>query len=124
MPTPKMVHIVDDDASVRDSIGVLLESFGIRSATFESAGDYLASGQAGAADCVLLDLHMPGMTGLELLERLRALGITAPVIVMTANGDHIAGRIAAAGASSLLCKPFDDNELVTQIEAAYQSARN
>ncbi|MGZ6008169.1 MAG: response regulator transcription factor [Rhizomicrobium sp.] len=114
----RTIHVVDDDAGIRDSTQLLLESFGFRVQTFSCAADYLESGLVGVADCALFDVHMPGMTGLELLELLRSRDVETPVIVMTANGEHIVERMIEAGASSLLRKPFDESELVGQIDAA------
>lgn len=119
----RTIHIVDDDADIRDFTQLLLELFGFRVQTFSSAADYLESGLVGAANCALFDVHMPGMTGLELLELLRSRDVATPVIVMTANGEHIVERVIEAGASSLLRKPFDESDLVGQIDAAAMQAR-
>ena len=112
------IQVIDDDASIRDSTKLLLESFGFSVELFESATAYLDGGAVGNADCLLLDVHMPGMTGLELLEVLRSRKVSIPTIVMTANGDHLVARLHGAGAASLLRKPFDEIELVRQIKDA------
>ena len=115
---PRIIHTVDDDDDVRDSMGVLLESFGFTVRTFASAAEFLRDPECGKADCLLLDLQMPGMTGLELLERLRARGVGTPAILITANDENLETRPARAKVLTVLHKPVTDDELLQWIERA------
>jgi len=106
------VDIVDDDGSVRKALGRLLHSVGIRSSSYASALLYLESADPGLADCLLLDLHLPGMSGIELLEHLREATPDLPVICMTGREDpEMEQRLAAAGGAPCLRKPFDQVDL-------------
>ena len=108
----RLVDIVDDDGSVRKALGRLLHSVGIRSAGYASAILYLESADPALADCVLLDLHLPGMSGIELLEHLREAAPDLPVICMTGRDDpEMEQRLAAAGGAPCLRKPFDQADL-------------
>jgi len=109
------VHIVEDEESIRDSTSMLLEAFGFHVQTFASALEYLDSASVGAADCLLVDVHMPQMTGVEMLELLRSRGIMTPVIIMTGNGYHLRHRVLGAGNSTVLLKPFEESELLGKI---------
>ena len=115
---PPPVYIVDDDEAVRDSIRMLLESSGFPAREFPSADLFL---QADTADmgCLLLDLHMPGISGLELLRLLRSRGMRRPVIVVSGRRDPLQdAEVWAAGASALLSKPFDDQQMLELVADA------
>jgi len=113
------VFIVDDDASVRDALSLLLSLRGHACATFASAEDFLAALQSGWRGCVVADIRMPGMSGLELQTALRERGIALPVIVITAHGSVAAARQAfLADAVDFLEKPFDGEQLLRAVEQA------
>ena len=108
----RLVDIVDDDASFRRALTRLLNSVGLRSASYCSAGAYLGSGDLESADCLLLDIHLPEMSGIELLEHLREVAPTLPVICMTGRDEpEIKERLDAVRAPTCLRKPFDEGEL-------------
>ena len=113
------VYIVDDDDGVRDSLQILLEASGYRARGFASPRDFLDA--VGMIDfgCLLVDLQMPGMDGLELQHRLKALNVKLPVVVVTAHGD-IATAVEAmrAGAIDFLEKPFTDDAILASIRRA------
>lgn len=122
-PRPSIVHIVDDDEAVRDSTRALLESYGIEVRAYSSAGEFLAAGTVKSQGCVLLDLHMPGMGGLELLETLRYRGSKVPVIAITGRGDTgLRERAVRAGALTLLEKPVADERLLDSLALALVTA--
>lgn len=113
------VFIVDDDPSVRDSLALLLSLRGYPSLTFANAEDFLGALQPAWAGCVVADIRMPGMSGLELQEQLRERAPTLPVIVITAHGDVAAARHAfLAQAVDFIEKPFDGEQLIAAIERA------
>ena len=108
----QLMNIVDDDASVRRALRRLLDSIGIRSEGYDSAQAYLDSVDLELADCLLLDLHLPEMSGIELLEHLTEVAPNIPVVCMT--GRHqpdLERRVSAAGGRPYLRKPFDQAEL-------------
>ncbi len=108
----RVVDIVDDDESVRRALWRLLNSVGVQSRTFGSAGNYLDSADLESADCLLLDHHLPEMSGIELLEHVREVAPTLHVICMTGRDEpEVEQRLAAAGISGCLRKPFDQAEL-------------
>lgn len=116
---PDTVFIVDDDASVRDALARLLALRGWACASFASAEDCLAAWRAEWRGCVVADIRMPGMSGLELQAALRARGSTLPVIVITAHGSVAAARQAfLADAVDFLEKPFDGEQLIGAVEQA------
>jgi RNA polymerase sigma factor (sigma-70 family) len=118
------VFIVDDDASVRDSLSLLLSLRGYVTATFASAEDFLSAVRSDWRGCVVLDIRMPGMSGLELQQRLRESGPTLPVIVITAHGDVAAARQALlADAVDFIEKPFNGDQLLAAIETALAGMR-
>ena len=115
------VYIVDDDAAIRDALSLLLSLHGYPTATFASAEDLLASLDARSAGCIVADLKMPGMSGLELQQALLAKGVLLPVVIITAHGDVPAAREAfRGGAVDFLEKPFDDAQLRLAIDTAFE----
>jgi FixJ family two-component response regulator len=117
--TRPTVFIVDDDAGVRDSLAMLLELKGFQTRTFPGAEAFLAAYRADSPGCVVLDLRMPGMTGLELQAELARRGSGLPVIIVTAHGDVATTRAALkGGALDFIEKPIDDEVLVAAITAA------
>jgi len=117
-PAMRLVCVVDDDDDVRNSLRALLESSGFAVETFSSAAQFLESASGSRAACLLLDLQMPVMSGLELLELLRARAIWTPAIFLTANGFKLERRIANTQALAVLRKPVDDEELLRWLEKA------
>jgi FixJ family two-component response regulator len=112
-----MIFIVDDDPSVRKALKRLLSSAGFAVETFGSAEDVLKSGQRALADGFVVDVRMPGMSGLELQKELLAAGSRVPVIFITAHEDADARDAAMeAGATAFLQKPFDDRALLDAVE--------
>ena len=108
----RTVCIVDDDEAVRDSLRLLLESGGLVTHSFPSADAFLRAGRQDMA-CLILDLHMPGTSGLELLRILRKRGVSQPVFVVSGRRDPMLdAEVQAAGATDLLSKPFDDETLL------------
>src|SRR5512134_2406945 len=113
------VYIVDDDAAVRDALSLLLGVRGFRTACFASAESFLASHRPGEMGCLLLDVRMPGMSGIELQAHLAAQGDPLPVIVITAHGDIPMARAALkAGAEDFLEKPIDEDSLLRALHSA------
>jgi two-component system response regulator FixJ len=119
----RLVSIVDDDESLRRSVGNLLTSVGFRVETFASAEAFLQSAHRGNTGCVVLDLRMPGMSGLDLLMQLAATGSRIPVIILTAHSDDEARRRALqAGAVAFLGKPFHGEALLGAVRRALEEA--
>lgn len=111
--TDSTVFVVDDDASIRDALSLLISLKGLRAAVFSSAEDFLAVFDPAWRGCLLTDLKMQGMSGLELQSVLRERGVTMPVVVLTAHGDVNTTRTALKnGAVDFLEKPVDDDVLV------------
>lgn len=118
-PADKLVFIVDDDEAVRDSLELLLESAGHAVKAFEAAADALESCRARPPSCIVTDVRMPEMDGLEFQERLTAAGIEVPVIVMTGHADvPLAVRAMKAGAVDFIEKPFSDDAMMAALESA------
>ena len=112
-------HIVDDDPAVRDALQWLLQSRGVSSQTWKSANEFLAFASRDLCGCLLLDVRMPGMSGIELFDRLRALHCRLPVIFLTGHGDvPMAVQALKDGAFDFVEKPYDDNALVDKVLAA------
>jgi two-component system, LuxR family, response regulator FixJ len=124
MTSERVVHIVDDDPAVRRALGRLLHSIGITTVMYETAHAVLSAAEKLSSGCMLLDVQMPGMDGLELLARLNALGVSLPVIVVTGHGDvRTAVRAMKAGAVDFIEKPFDEDLLLRAIDAAVAENR-
>ena len=115
----QLVCVVDDDESLRRSVRNLLSSVGVRVETFASAEEFLESTQRASAGCLVLDLGMAGMNGLDLLNHLAATGSRIPVIILTAHGGEEARRRSLeAGAVAFLEKPFRSNALLDAVRTA------
>jgi two-component system, LuxR family, response regulator FixJ len=113
------VHVIDDDEAMRDSLGFLLGSAGFSVHMYDSATAFLAQMPASRSGCVVTDIRMPGMDGLELLQRLRREKIALPVIVMTGHGDvPLAVDAMKLGAADFVEKPFDGERLISAIRTA------
>jgi two-component system response regulator DctR len=111
-------HIVDDDPAVRDALQWLLNSRGVPSQTWESANEFLTFANRTLSGCLLLDVRMPGMSGIELFDRLQALHCRIPVIFLTGHGDvPMAVKALKDGAFDFIEKPYDDNALVDKVLA-------
>lgn len=119
MPGDKVVHVIDDDDAVRDSLSFLLKTAEIAVATYESAPAFLAALPRIAPGCIVTDVRMPGMSGIELIKRLHEGGIKMPVIVITGHGDvPMAVAAMKLGAVDFLEKPFDEEILLAAVRAA------
>jgi two-component system response regulator FixJ len=119
MPPDRTIHVVDDDAGVRRSLQRLLQSAEFEPVGYEGAQVFLDAVSTLTSGCILVDVHMPVMDGLELQERLNELGVKLPVVVMTGHGDvQTAVRAMKAGAADFVEKPFDDERLISALEAA------
>jgi FixJ family two-component response regulator len=119
---PPLISIVDDDDSVRESLSGLIRSVGFDVRVFASAEAFLNSRGRSDTDCVILDMRMPGMSGLELQRRLAGEQFFVPVIFITAHGDEEArARALKGGAVEYLLKPFSEEALLRAIDAALNS---
>lgn len=119
MASKRVISIIDDDASVREATARLVRSLGHAAAVFSSAEEYLGSAQGRDSACLITDLHMPGMSGAELQNRLIAEGRPTPMIFMTAYFEEkVRDRVLGAGASGFLRKPFDDESLIACLDKA------
>src|SRR5690349_7702548 len=117
-----MVAIVDDDDLMRSAVEGLLKSAGLPSRAFASAEEFLNSGQQRQVGCLVADIRMPGMTGLELQAKLNAEHCRIPTIFITAHGDEkMRMQALRAGAVEFLAKPFDDEALLESVRAALGS---
>jgi two-component system, LuxR family, response regulator FixJ len=119
-PEQRVVHLVDDDAAIRRSVGFMLKTSGHRVETYESGTELLKAIRHLDDGCILLDIRMPGMDGLEVQEALREKGVNLPVIIMTGHGDvALAVKAMKAGAVDFIEKPFDKGALLGSLEEAY-----
>ena len=116
MNAEPIVHIVDDEAPLRSALALLARSVQLKAQTYASAAEFLEAWRPGAPGCLVLDVRMPGMSGIDLLERLRDVAGTLPAIVMTGHGDvSTAVRAMRAGAIDFIEKPFQDQPLLDLI---------
>ena len=124
MPAKRtLVWVVDDVESVRKSIAAALETADITVCDYPSAAEFLADFRPGTEGCLIVDHHMPGMTGLELLQRLKTGQGAPPTIVISAHGSQaLKNRIMEAGAVAMLDKPVDADELLAVVERALVDA--
>jgi len=113
------VHVIDDDEAVRESIDFLLRAAGLSVRTYESATSFLEAAPKITAGCIITDVRMPGLSGIELLRRLQEMQIGLPVIVITGHGDvPLAVEAMKCGAVDFLEKPFDDDVLLASVRSA------
>jgi len=119
-----MVFIIDDDASVRDAIHTLLSSIGLYSEVFESAEEFLHTERPSVPSCLVLDIRLPGVNGLDFQDELEQAGIRIPIVFMTAHGDiPMALRAMKGGAVEFLTKPFQKQQLMAAIHQALDRDR-
>jgi two-component system response regulator FixJ len=120
-PDKPVVHVIDDDEAVRESLSFLLRTAQIEVQAHGSANAFLAALPTLRPGCVITDVRMPGLSGIDLLRRLKELKITVPVIVITGHGDvPLAVEAMKVGAADFLEKPFDDNVLLASVHSALE----
>ena len=118
----KLVAIVDDDDSMRSALHGLLQSADVPAQAFASAEEFLSSGQQHQIACLIADIRMPGMSGLELQARLNTQRCRIPIIFITAHGDEkMRMQVLRAGAVEFMAKPFNDEVLLESVRAALES---
>ena len=114
-----LVYIIDDDDAVRDSLDLLLSAAGFETISFDCAESFLAAPRKAAGGCLLSDIRMPGMSGLELMEAMHARGAACPVVLITGHGDvPMAVEAMKRGAHDFIEKPFDDQRLIAAVASA------
>ena len=117
-----LISIIDDDRSVREAIQGLIRSLGYATAAFGSAEEYLDSGRIDDTACIITDLQMPGLSGIDLQHRLIADGHRTPIIIVTAfPSERLRERALDAGAFGFLSKPFDEPSLIACLDKALQN---
>ena len=115
------MSIIDDDQSVRESLPDLIRQFGFEVDAFASAEEFLASGSVGDTSCLVLDIAMPGMSGVDLQQELAKRRQGVPIVFITANGDRsVRTRLLAQGAVDCLFKPFGDTALLDALNTAFR----
>jgi FixJ family two-component response regulator len=120
--TSKYIAVLDDDDSVRSALQGLLKAVGLPAQTFASAEEFLKSSERQQIACLIADIRMPGMSGLELQAKLNAERCRIPIIFITAHGDaKMRMQALRAGAVEFLAKPFDDEALLESVRAALES---
>jgi two-component system, LuxR family, response regulator FixJ len=118
-PNEPVVHVIDDDEAIRESLAFLLESAQLDVKTYESANAFLETLSREAQGCVVTDIRMPGVSGIELLRQLRSMGVALPVIVITGHADvPLAVEAMKSGAVDFIEKPFDDDAFLSTIRSA------
>ena len=122
-PDP-VIAIVDDDPSAREGLSSLIQSAGWRTETFASALEFLARPRAEVPSCLLLDLQLPGLSGLDLQQRMAEVGLEIPIVFLTGHGNIPASvQAMKAGAVEFLTKPFDEDELLRAVQEAIERDR-
>jgi FixJ family two-component response regulator len=122
--TPPVVFVVDDEAGVRISLKRLLRSIGLEARTYASAQEFLQSERLDAPACLVLDIRLPGLSGLELQQELAAASVDLPIIFVTGHGDiPMSVRAMKAGAVEFLTKPFREQDLLEAIQRAIERNR-
>jgi len=123
MPAEGLVYVIDDDPAMRDSLDFLLEAAGLKARLFESAVSFLEALPELGPGCIVSDVRMPNLDGLELLKRLRETNKSLPIIIMTGHGDiPLAVEAMKLGAIDFIEKPFEDDRLIGTITAALSGA--
>jgi two-component system, LuxR family, response regulator FixJ len=123
MPASAWVHVIDDDDAVRDSLTFLLQANGFQVRAHRSGSDFLAALPLENPGCIISDIRMPGVSGTDVLARLREGGMDTPVIIMTGHGDvPLAVEAMKLGAFDFLEKPFDDEVMLTSVRSALERA--
>jgi FixJ family two-component response regulator len=119
MSNAATIHIIDDDASLRDALDTLFRSTGLATRRYGSAQDFMKAPPADGPGCLVVDVRMPGVNGLEFQEQLAGLGVRLPVVLMTGHGDiPMSVRGMKAGAVDFLTKPFRDQDMLDAVAAA------
>ena len=119
-----IVHVVDDDPSVRGALESLFDSVGIASQTYGAARDFLAASRADEPGCIVIDVRLPDMNGLEFQAQLTKMGVRLPVVIMTGHGDiPMSVRAMKRGAVDFLSKPFHDQDMLDAVTAAIERDR-
>lgn len=119
MPNEALVHVIDDDEAMRGSLAFLLTMSDVAARTYETPAAFLEVAAALTCGCIITDVRMPGMNGLELVRRVREMGVRLPVIVITGHGDvPLAVEAMKAGAAEFLEKPFADEVLLAAVREA------
>lgn len=119
-----MVHVVDDDASMREALQDLFHSIGLEARTYPTARDFLATSVSDAPGCLVVDIRLPDMNGLDFQVRLTELGVRLPVVIMTGFGDiSMSVRAMKRGAVDFLPKPFKDQDMLDAVLAAIERDR-
>jgi two-component system response regulator FixJ len=119
MQSPSLVHVIDDDDAVRQSLAFVLQTARMAVRTYESANAFMSALPGIEPGCIVTDVRMPGMSGIDLLRRLNELKIGMPVIVITGHGDvQLAVEAMKVGAADFIEKPFDDEVLLAAVRSA------
>jgi two-component system, LuxR family, response regulator FixJ len=125
MQNDVFVHVIDDDDAARDALRFMLEAAGVRVHTYESASEFLTGLAKAEPGCVITDVRMPEITGIELLERLKSTDDRFPVIVITGHGDiPLAVEAMKLGAADFFEKPYDDEALLAAVQSALNRQQN
>jgi two-component system response regulator FixJ len=123
MAAEPVVHVIDDDEAARHSLAFLLDCAGLESRTYESALEFLKAVPALEPGCIVTDIRMPGMSGVDLVRRLKTLGVTAPVIVITGHADvPLAIEAMKAGVADFIEKPFNDDSILAAVRSALEQS--
>ena len=121
-----VIAIVDDQAALREATENLLKSAGLKAVSFASAEDFLQAAPLDGAGCLILDVHLPGMSGLELQQHLAADGIHVPIVFITAQEDgdgQMRAQALRSGALAFLRKPFNDEDLLNAVRSALETRK-